>query len=366
MPKRSAQTNNGGPLQKKAKTNPQPGRLQRTALVSAPVAQARQRRMNAPQIEGLRNGDCIVTHREYIQDITAGSGSPSAFSVNSFSVNPAQSATFPWLASIASRFESYVFEKLEFCYETEAPSSLGGSMVISLDYDASDSAPASKQQALAYRNATRSAPWTECRNVSAREDLAKQKTFFCRPGAVPANSDIKLYDVANAFVCTQNVTTASAVCGELYVDYRVRLMTPVYEPSPPSNYGLSSAGLSSAVPTGTNFSTSTSGSLVFTQLSANTISVAGLTVGQKYLASGNFAGTGISSLDFGTSLTGGTVQDSIVIFPNGAGTRGVHNLQFVATATTAVFTVAATATTLTAMYFLVSQLPAAPSLSGLF
>jgi hypothetical protein len=230
----------------------------------------------------MRNGDCRVVHREYIQDITAAaSGPPTAFAVTQLAVNPGQAGTFPWLSSVARNFESYRFKKLKFCYETEAPSSLGGSLVVSLDYDATDTAPVTKQQAMAYRNAVRSAPWEPCCHTSAQEDLNKQKSYFVRPGAQPANTDIKTYDAANAFVCTQNVTTSSAVCGELYVEYDVELLTPVYEVAAGVGTLINSTGAGTG---NTSFggTAPVSAGTIGVGVVGNVLTFTGLTVGQEY------------------------------------------------------------------------------------
>lgn len=195
----------------------------------APVAQSKTIRTQKPKITTRENGDARITHKEYIADIKAGLGTPTAFNLTQYAINPGQATTFPWLSKIASNYESYIFEKLTFSYQTEAPSSLGGTMVMTVDYDASDAAPTNKQQALTYRSAVRSAPWVNCDHYSLTEDLRKSKTNFVRPGLQPGNTDIKTYDVGNLFVISQGVTTASAVLGELYVEYTVNLMTPVYE-----------------------------------------------------------------------------------------------------------------------------------------
>lgn len=201
-----------------------------TKSVAAPVAKTKIVKNSKPKIKTLANGDCHIKHREYVMDITANNaGPPTTFKVETLPVNVGQQGTFQWLSRIAANYESYVFDDLSFCYETEASTSLGGTLVLTLDYDASDPAPTSKQQAMAYRSAVRSAPWTECRHKSTREDLRKNKTNFVRIGAQPPNTDIKTYDVGNLFVISQGVGTASATLGELYVEYSVTLMTPVFE-----------------------------------------------------------------------------------------------------------------------------------------
>lgn len=191
-----------------------------------PTAMSRVNTTRKPVIRSQPNGDCRIHHREYLRDISAGAGTPSAFNVTSDAINPGLPASFPWLSQVAQRFERYKFAKLHYIYETEAPTTLGGTLVLAIDYDASDPSPSSKQQAMAYKNSVRSAPWNECTHSSAREDLSQQKQYFVRSDAVPANADVKLYDTGNLFVISQGVTTASAVLGELYVEYEIMLHTP--------------------------------------------------------------------------------------------------------------------------------------------
>lgn len=198
-------------------------------VFAVPVARSKLVRTQKPIMETKRNGDCRIRHREYIADIVAAAGTPSAFVANGYVINPGQSRSFPWLSRVASNYESYRFDKLIFAYETEAPSSLGGTLVLTIDYDAADAAPTSKQQAMAYRSSVRSAPWTPCLHASIGEDLHKAKSNFIRLGAQPPGTDIKTYDIGNLFVISQGVTTASATLGELYVEYDVMLMTPVFE-----------------------------------------------------------------------------------------------------------------------------------------
>lgn len=236
------------------KKSNQSGQQSDSKFVSAPLAKSMVRKTQKPKMETRPNGDAHIKHREYIADITAGTGTATVFTSSTYAVNPGQATTFPWLSRIASNYESYVFNSLRFDYETEAPSTLGGTLVLTLDYDASDAAPNTKQQAMTYRGAVRSAPWSACQHASLAEDLHKSKSNFIRPGVQPAGTDIKTYDIGNLFAISQGVSTASAVLGELYVEYDVLLMTPVFEPVGPSLSGGRFAGggvLTTANPMGT-------------------------------------------------------------------------------------------------------------------
>lgn len=254
MPKRSAQSNNGGPLQKKAKMNPQPGRSQRTANAEsrafAPVAQGLIRRQPAPKISQNGAERVIVRHCEYIADV-AGS---VAFAATAFPVNAGSSETFPWLATIARRFESYRFRHLRFRFESQSATTATGTVVLALDYDAADAAPVDKVSAMSYRNSVRCAPWESVTHISDGADLHKLPQNYVRGDiALPANLDVKTYDIGNLFVCTQGQASTTAI-GELYVEYEVELITPQLSPADtPSFKGSSSTALAAATPFGTNF-----------------------------------------------------------------------------------------------------------------
>lgn len=346
-----------GPKAQGKNAQKRPVERNQSVLKSAPTAQARVRKSADPVMKMVNGrGDCRIIHREYIQDIVAQAAAPSLFNVSSFPINPGQAATFPWLAALASRYESYRFRSLRFCYESEAPTSLGGSVIISLDYDSQDPAPLTKQQAMAYRNAVRSAPWEEVSHVSSQEDLNKQKSYFVRPGAQPAGTDSRLYDTGNAFVATQNITTASAVCGELYVEYDVDLMTPVLENISTSGYLYSnSAALTAAAPMIVTINGS--GALALSVDATNTIvTVVGTTVGSEYMFEYILQGTVITAQ--AAALTSGSTAWTTFFSGINAAATGSSNVRTIkATASTMTFTLSATATTLTQSLFSIAQVP---------
>jgi hypothetical protein len=191
--------------------------------ISAPTNRTRVQRSLRPQYKYAPNGDVIINYREFVSDIT---GDTAAFRVaGTFPINPGLVGMFPWLSRMASNFESYVFLKLKFCYETQASTAQTGSVILAVDYDPKDSAPTGKAQALNYRGTVRSAPWCPCVHVSLPEDFMKRKTYFVRAGAVPSGENTAMYDVGNLFVITNN-NASTAIIGEVWVDYEVRLMTP--------------------------------------------------------------------------------------------------------------------------------------------
>lgn len=315
---------------------------------SAPVAQSIRVRTGRPTITSLRNGDCRVVHREYIAEVTS-SLTASAFKSVQYTCNAGQATTFPWLSKIAQNFESYTFNKLRFDYETEASSSTGGTVVLALDYDAIDSAPSTKQQALAYRGSVRSAPWTPCQHISLSEDLRKLPNYYVRPGPQPANSDLKTYDVGNLFVVTQGITATGSVLGELYVEYDVHLKTPVFEPILPNGSLIQPAGagvLTTAL-LGTQASVVSSGSIVMSSsLAGNTLTLTGLQVGSEIVVSYSVEAAVVAGKLTMAATTGLTLGTSVN--PTwAADTMGASVQTFTVTANVATITLAISGGTLT-------------------
>lgn len=192
-------------------------------LDSIPVASQRVRGISEPKFSrSAGNGDITVDHEEFISDIVGSQG----FLNRGFDINPGLSATFPWLNQMAPLYESYRFEKLEFCYQSSSSSSQTGAVMMAVDYDASDALAPNKQSLAPYRGYVRSAPWKEANNFSLKEDLSKRSSYYVRTGSVPTNSDVKLYDVGRLNMATQGQINDTDTIGELYVRYRVKLMTP--------------------------------------------------------------------------------------------------------------------------------------------
>jgi len=294
-----------------------------------------------------------------ITDVSATTGTPSAFTVATIPINPGQATMFPWLSAIASRFESYRFNRLRFLYETEAATTLGGTLVLAVDYDASDNAPATKQQALAYKSSVRSAPWAPCELDCEGGDLRKLSSHYVRQGGVPSLTDRKLYDQGNLFVISQNVSTASALLGELYVEYDVELLTPVYDASSAANgsliAGANTVGQAAATPFGTAVLQG-KGGVILSCAGALDVLVDGLVVGATYLMAIEETGTVITVMSNFTTIAGLVTEVGGSTGINAAATSAFMVKYFTATARSGTLAFSAsTATTVTRMRFYVAQ-----------
>jgi hypothetical protein len=189
--------------------------------VAAPNPRSYLRRQPGATIGYRPNGECTITHREFVADVNGS----VAFTAVSYAINPGLNGSFPWLSRMAANYESYRFSTLRYQFQTEASTSATGSLILAIDYDPVDTAPTSKTQVLSYASTVRSAPWTPCVHSSLAKDLRKRESYFVRAGSIGANNDIRLNDVGNLFVVTQGMAGATII-GELWVEYSVILSTP--------------------------------------------------------------------------------------------------------------------------------------------
>jgi hypothetical protein len=173
----------------------------------------------------------VIEEDEYIGEVNGSVG----FNTTAYPINPGQSSTFPWAYRIAALYEKYRFEKIEFYYRREvseyATNGQTGKVMLSCDYDASDAAPTTKQQVLDTEPHEDGMPCKD--TIVLRLDctqMQRQDGCYVRPGAQPANTDIKTYDAGNLYVSTYGNANTS-VLGELRVRYRCRLFVPVLESS---------------------------------------------------------------------------------------------------------------------------------------
>jgi hypothetical protein len=172
------------------------------------------------KITTLASGVTQIRHTEYFRDVVG----TTDLVVTSDPINPGNESLFPWLASIAVRYESYQFQSLVFRYETQASTSTDGTVVLSVDYNPEGQVPSSKQQLLAMDESMRTPSWGSISHISQRYNLTKRKSYYVRNGDPVTDAD--LYDTGS-FILGVIGTNTTAGIGELYVDYVIDLITPV-------------------------------------------------------------------------------------------------------------------------------------------
>lgn len=361
--KRAQQQNNSnrGPKPRVTNTMRQPtlargvgGTVYRNnAQVGVAAAYATGQSTKAPRISQSSTDSSRIIHRELVGSVVG----TVLFSTGlTFNVNPGLSSSFPWLATQALGWEKYRFNSLKLCYYTRTGSNTPGSVILSPDYDAADSAPVNEQIASAYHGTQEDVAWKDnCLTFDPR--LLRQERFI-RTGGLGVNLDIKTYDIANVFVSTLDGTAVN--WGKVWFEYDITLINQQLNSSGPSGNGTIQNGggsVSSAAPFGITPITLGSYSL---SCPLSVMTWSGLNIGSEYQLQVNSVGTVITGYTY-TALLGATAgaKSSFNGFPTAA-TTGAMIFTFIATANTGGVTLQVTATTITATNATLSALVPTP------
>lgn len=195
---------------------------------------------NGPPAVINRGKEFIVRHREYISDIYSLAGAantPSGFGLQTFAINPGNFTTFPWLSSIADKFEQYRIEGMVFefksLYSDAVVTQNGsiGSIILATEYNAGAPSFASKQAMENYQFAQSCKPSLSVLHpIECARSQNVLSELYVRPGVVPAGEDVKTYDFGDFQIASQGIPLGAAGAavnlGELWVSYQIALIKP--------------------------------------------------------------------------------------------------------------------------------------------
>lgn len=193
-----------------------------------------------PTVVNRSNKEFVVRHREYIQDIYSSAGannSPSPFGVLAFPINPGDTKTFPWLSSIADKFEQYRIEGMLFEYKSLYSDAVVtqngsiGSIVLATEYNSGAPLFATKQAMENYQFAQSSKPSVSILHpVECARSQNVLSELYIRGSTVPAGEDVKTYDFGDFQIASQGIPLgpagAAVNLGELWVTYQIALIKP--------------------------------------------------------------------------------------------------------------------------------------------
>jgi len=203
------------------------------------------------------NESIVFRHREFITDIS----SSTTFASRTFNVNPGIEETFPYLAGVACNFEEYRFKGLVFEYKSTSADALSGTntalgtVVLAAQYRSDAAAFTNKLQMENAVWAATTKPSESCfLPLECDPDQNPLPMQYIRTGSLPANQDVKLFDLAKLTVGTVG-SQAVATVGELWVTYEVELRKPVlFSQGGAVNetyHAVATAGIASALVFGT-------------------------------------------------------------------------------------------------------------------
>jgi hypothetical protein len=301
---------------------------------------------------------CNVKHKEFIGNVAGTTAFTQAFGL---AINPGIAATFPWLSNIAQNWQAYRFKKLRFYYLTRTGSNIPGSVILCPDYDAADSAPISEQVIDSYEDAKEDAPWKniDCPLSPTAMHLMGPKKFI-RLGNLPANQDVKTFDVGNMFVYTVDGTAVN--WGKVWVEYDVDLFTPQLPPGGSSFTQVATingaTSMTGALPFGTAPVVAGNMQIAVTDNGTNNVlTVSNAIVGAEYGLSIQSVGTVFTQQTEVTSITSGATYKTSVGGIPAAATSCFSFATFTCTSTTMIFIINAVATTVTSTNAVLSLVP---------
>jgi len=176
----------------------------------------------------------IITHKEYVSDVFGPDS--SAFTIQTFSLQPGLSQVFPFLAQFAQNFDEY--EMIQMVWEfhstvdsnaTTNTSGNTGTIIMATNYKADSPAFSNKDEMIQYHGGV-SGRLTETLVHGVECDPSKvsgNSGKYVRTAPVPL-SDIKTYDIGLFNLAFQNTppTFLNQQVGELWVYYKVKLAKP--------------------------------------------------------------------------------------------------------------------------------------------
>lgn len=175
-----------------------------------------------------------IRHREYLGEVTTGA-TIGEFTLQSFRINPADIATFPWLSSIACQFDQYqanglIFEFISTAVDASTASASLGSVVMATDYDVLDQAFVSKQQMLqaAYSQEGKTSE-NQIHGIECDPGELQRTVFYTRQfsSSTAVSFGPRDYDVGIFSIAVQGGgLPANQSIGSLYVHYDFTLLKP--------------------------------------------------------------------------------------------------------------------------------------------
>lgn len=230
----------------------------------APAAKATNFRNRSPKFSVVDSETIRIHHCEYVGDVMSDTNNEFAYDV--FALDPSDPSTFPWLSVIAARYESFNFDALRVHYRGAVGTNTSGKALIAIDYDSKDDTDLNTKAAfLQWAKSTDCAVWDNIVHVSEKADLQRVGPWrFTNNTSSTDDPNDRLTSAGNLFVGTTSVNGLSTLAsgppatyvamtlGELFIEYDVRLKTPVLHVNDGNDVGFISETTSSSVGFGTD------------------------------------------------------------------------------------------------------------------
>lgn len=188
---------------------------------------------NLPEVVNQPGGGgTIIRFQEYLGDVIT-SPTANTFQINSFTLNAADSLTFPWASQIAANYEQYAFEGVVFEFKSTSADALNsvntalGSVMLATQYDFVDQVFNSKLQMLNYEFSSACKPSANVLHmIECAPNVTTVDKLYTINTPVPTGADPRLYHLGKFSIATTGFQGTSVNIGQLHVTYQMRLMKP--------------------------------------------------------------------------------------------------------------------------------------------
>jgi hypothetical protein len=191
-----------------------------------------------PSFANYGKGDgTIIRHREYIGDLTTGvlSGTSTVFSLIELSINPGNTAMFPWLANIAENYQYWeaqgIVIELKSESSTYAANMAMGAMFIATSYNSLDAPPVDKLTLLNMEFSTSTKPscdqyhMVEC----SRSRVVQDKLYVANDDNYQGG-DPRFSNLGRTYIGSYGCPIGGTKIAEIWVTYQIALFRPIFSP----------------------------------------------------------------------------------------------------------------------------------------
>lgn len=187
-----------------------------------------------PTIKNSRSGECVsISHREYVGDLIAGTGSPTGFTIQEWDLNPANGLLFPWLSELVNGcFEEWepagiIVSVKSMCSDYSTNSALG-SMFACVIYNPDEPAPTTKAEVENAEYAVSVKPSESMLMPIECAPVNNTLSHYYLPinGSTPPGRDAKFYNMGKLYIGSQGTPTAGAPLAEIWVTYQFNFFKP--------------------------------------------------------------------------------------------------------------------------------------------
>lgn len=184
-----------------------------------------------PRING--KDSITIRRREFVGSVTNGTAvnfalTPASLSIPGYDINPSMPALFPWLSNIAVNYERYRFTSLKFSFIPSQSTTTAGRFYAAVDYDFDDDPATSKIQLMGNLTAVEVPLWQECSLVCDPKSLNRDLPYRFVSSTSRTLSVESRTSFAGFLMCGFDTQVHNCIM-DLWVEYQIELVTPVYD-----------------------------------------------------------------------------------------------------------------------------------------